>query len=324
MGQGDRTFNSRGQTIYDQVQTVLTVLFVGIMIIYAGVRGHKVVTQLPATYRTTEAPKTFTGEYLSRVFTNKLPEATYEFPAMTFCPPDKHTTVQFVSCFRNSTGVIQPCSAHYERTVTFEGDDLKCTTVNDLPGDVLFATSADDVLEVALAVTGTAPGSPQGTLVATHRQIGPPNTNAGRSQKEEGFNQWGYDNFFGASAYTSTEIVGKKLYQVQEDGTFDVNFEVKASSLRMKMDVATLEADPTFKPPVRVEFRYPKLEATYEKPFLVLDMNNWLGEVGGVSALLYFLQKVVMLVVSFVLKRSDSFAYTDLGKEFRSEGFAHY
>lgn len=44
---------------------------------------------------------------------------------------------------------------------------------------------------------------------------------------------------------------------------------------------------------------------TYEKSFLPLDMNNWLGEVGGVAALLYFLHIVATrIAMSFLVKNS--------------------
>ncbi|KAI8593532.1 hypothetical protein BDZ88DRAFT_486230 [Geranomyces variabilis] len=312
-GTGDRALNSRGQSYQDKLQLAVGTLFFGIMIIYAGVRGHKVVTQLPATYRTTQAPRTISHALLDRFFpASQIPTPTYEFPALTFCPTDAQTTLAVVSCFRESTATKDVCapSGQYRRNMTIEGADVACVTINDSPGAVLAATSTDDILEVTVSVLGTADGSPEGATVVTHPQLG----GADRSLDS----QWGFDNVFGASAYTATEIVGKKLYTIDANGAWKETFEIKASSMRLKIDTTQL------KPFVRVEFRYPKLEATYEKSFLVLDMNNWLGEVGGVAALLFFLLRAFSAVTAFLLKRSDSFAYTDLGKEYRTEGFAHY
>ncbi|KAJ3154489.1 hypothetical protein HDU86_004618 [Geranomyces michiganensis] len=283
------------------------------MIIYAGVRGHKVVTQLPATYRTTQAPRTISNALLDHMFPkSEIPAPTYEFPALTFCPTDTQTTLTVLSCFRESTVTKDTCASagQYRRNMTIEGADVACLTINDPLSAPLAATSTDDVLEVTVSVVGTADGSPEGAVVITHPQVGGP--------KQPLESHWGFDNVFGASAYTATEIVGKKLYTIDAHGAWKETFEIKASSVRLKIDTAQL------KPFVRIEFRYPKLEATYEKSFLVLDMNNWLGEVGGVAALLFFLLRAFSAVVAFLLKRSDNFAYTDLGKEYRAEGFAHY
>ncbi|TPX54502.1 hypothetical protein PhCBS80983_g05903 [Powellomyces hirtus] len=315
---GERSLNSRGQGIQDKLQLAVGALFVGIMIIYAGVRGHKVVTQLPATYRTTQAPRTISNAYLEKMFPKtRIPSPTYEFPAMTFCPPQPGSRISFVSCYRAATATKDSCAPAgiFYRNLTFEGSDLQCLTVNDLPGKALVATNQDDILEVRVNIDGVTEGDPEGAVVATHRQLGP---------NEPVMSEWGFDNFFGASAYTSTEIVGKKLYTIDSNGRWQETYETKASSIRYKMDPAKYDASKEFKPFVTVEFRYPKLEATYEKSFLVLDMNNWLGEVGGVACLLFFLQRAFTVVVGFLLKRSDSFAYTNLGKEYRNEGFAHY
>ncbi|KAJ3022281.1 hypothetical protein HKX48_006593 [Thoreauomyces humboldtii] len=320
MGTGDRALNSRGQGYLDKLQIAVSSLFILIMVIYAGVRGHKVATQLPATFRTTESPKTLAADYtlLDHIFpSSNVPEATYEFPALTFCPPDQFTTVTQLGCYRASTATKTNCPAFYHRNLTFEGESLSCLTVNDQPTDVLLATSSDDVMEVTVSVVGTGAGAPQGTVVAAHPQRDPKETSA------EAAEDWGFDNFFAAGVYTSTEIVGKKLYTVDDMGDWDESFEIKASSMRLKLDVDALEAAPGNVPFVRVEFRFPKLEATYEKSFLPLDMNNWLGEVGGVAALLFFLQRAFLAVTAFVLKRSDAFAYTDLGGN-KNEGFAHY
>ncbi|KND00968.1 uncharacterized protein SPPG_04067 [Spizellomyces punctatus DAOM BR117] len=322
MGEG-RAFNSRGQGIYTSIQQGVAVLFFVVMIFYAGFRGHRVVTQLPATYRTTQAPKSMPYEFMNNMFPSKIPSPTYEFPALTFCPPENRpgVEVKFISCYSsNNVDDVKkpPCEASYNRALQFEGQTLNCITVNDPadPNKVVVASSTDHVLEISMRIVGTAEGSPEGLLVTAHPQIG-------RDKKLEGV---GYDNFFAASAYTSTEIVGRKLYTIDMKKNVQVDYEIKASSIRLKMDPALYAnaSDSTGGlSPVKIEFRYPKLEVTYEKSFLVLDMNNWLGEVGGVACLLFFLHRAFMAAVEFFLKRSDSFAYTDLGK-IREEGFAHY
>lgn len=67
-----------------------------------------------------------------------------------------------------------------------------------------------------------------------------------------------------------------------------------------------------------------QLSSQYEDDSHYLQyQNNWLGEVGGVACLLFFLLRLVMAVVDYVLKLSDNFAVTDMGK-YRNEGFNNY
>lgn len=68
-----------------------------------------------------------------------------------------------------------------------------------------------------------------------------------------------------------------------------------------------------------LEFRYPKLEVTYEKSFLMLDMDNWLGEVGGLAFLLLMLQRGLIFTAKAFMNRSDKFSYMNLGKEYDQE-----
>ena len=71
-----------------------------------------------------------------------------------------------------------------------------------------------------------------------------------------------------------------------------------------------------------LQFRYPKLEVTYEKAFLTLDSHIWLGEVGGLSFLLFMLLRSSVFVTKAFLSRSDKYSYMNLGKEYDQETFA--
>lgn len=207
-------------------------------------------------------------EFLNNMFPSKIPPATHEYPALTFCPPDPKTTIAVASCYRLATATKESCAKEgiYQRKVSFESEELQCWTVNDIPGQLLKAETADDVLQVILTVKGTADGSPEGVLVAAHPQRG----------QSTAFNEWGFENFFAASAYTATEIAGRKLYSIDLKNNVKEEYEIKASSMRMRMDPLSFPGESgTQQPgpaPVAIEFRYPKLEVTYEKAFLVLDM----------------------------------------------------
>lgn len=53
------------------------------------------------------------------------------------------------------------------------------------------------------------------------------------------------------------------------------------------------------------EFKYKNFKITYERSFLPLDMNNWLGEIGGVGSILYFIHlAAIKIAMSFLLKNA--------------------
>ncbi|KAJ3289276.1 hypothetical protein HK104_007568 [Borealophlyctis nickersoniae] len=236
------------------------------------------------------------------MFPSKVPKPTYEFPALTICPTHPSATVHIAGCYILTTASKTTCDpvGVFYRTYTYEGTMLNCTSVNEFPGKPGVAGSSDDVLQVSATLSGTSNGSPDGVLVATHPQL---------EGKEEP--RIDYENFFAASTLTMTEVVGKKIYTIDRLGNVITDYEIKASTIRLKMNATAFEESNA---PFVIEFRYPRLEITYQKSFLVLDMNNWLGEVGGVAALLFFLLRAFMWIVRTLLQKSDSFAYTDLGK----------
>ncbi|KAJ3038023.1 hypothetical protein HDV00_001067 [Rhizophlyctis rosea] len=308
-----RVLNSVGEQVYNGLQRSIGSLFFIIMLFYAGFRGHKVVTQLPATYRTTQQPKNLPTDFLRQMFPSKVPEATYEFPSLTICPEYAGATVQIASCHVDKTVVRADCDAKgtYARSYTFEGQTLNCSAVNDWPGTAMLAGSNQDVLRITGNLYGTEWGSPEGILVAAHPQMVD-----GQQPTVD------YENFFAVSAMSLTEVAARKVFHIDRTGEIRLDFEVKASSIRLKLNETTYTSINQPRPFI-IEFRYPKLEVTYEKSFLVLDMNNWLGEVGGVACLLFFLLRLFMAVVDYVLKMSDNFAVTDMGK-YRNEGFNNY
>ncbi|KAJ3052982.1 hypothetical protein HK097_005291 [Rhizophlyctis rosea] len=307
-----RVFNSVGENLYTGIQRTIGTLFFIIMLFYAGFRGHRVVTQLPATFRTTQAPKSLPTDFLRQMFPSKIPSATYEFPSLTICPGNSGPKVEIVGCHLDGTARTDPCDpkGQYPRFYTFEGESLNCTAVNEWPGEIKSAGSNQEVLRVAGNLIGTREGNPQGVLVAAH----PASVDNAQPVVD-------YENFFAVSALHLTEVSARKVYSIDMKNNVRLDYEVKASPIRMKFNESGYW-DETAKLPFTIEFRYPKLEVTYQKEFLVLDMNNWLGEVGGVACLLYLLQKLAMAVVGYALKLSDNFAVTE-GK-YRNEGFNNY
>ncbi|KAJ3238562.1 hypothetical protein HDU78_003448 [Chytriomyces hyalinus] len=311
----NRIFNARGQRIYDAISGLLGTFFVFIMIIYAGVRGHRVVTQLPATFRTTEQPKLIPLEYFDDLFPSRVPPASFEYPAITICAHDKWATIGVTECTLSTTASLLPvpCDATgiNVRMEQVEGVLLSCVTVNDAPGKILLAASANDSLSIGVTVNGTMAGSHDGALVYLHDQSNDTfSPHYGRT----------YDNFFAVATYTAVEVMTRKLIEIDLRGDTELGYETKVSTLGLNIPLNASAPSP-----IALNIRYPSLEVVYEKTFLPLDMYNWLGEVGGVASLFMFIHRSIIFFVPLVLLRFDR--YTDVKAKKGNanyEGFSNY
>ncbi|KAJ3381841.1 hypothetical protein HDU84_004784 [Entophlyctis sp. JEL0112] len=281
-----RIFNSRGQRIYDAISGILGTFLVLIALIYAGVRGHKVATSLPVTFRTTQQPKKLPIDYIDDLFPISTPSATFEFPAVTVCADDPAATIVVGSCFRTTTATATSCDAAGIITgnLAVEGNSLSCATLNQLPGSLLEATTADDTLTVNVGVSGTRAGYHDGVVVYLHDQS--------LSSYDNMFNIT-FDNYFTAATYTVGEIALRKVLSIDLFGDYTIYYESKVSYLGINTSQNT-----SIPSPVVLELKYPRLEVVYEKEYMVLDMVS-VQLVGG-----------VVYIVPLVLLRFDR--YTDV------------
>ncbi|KAI8809858.1 hypothetical protein BJ742DRAFT_852352 [Cladochytrium replicatum] len=343
--------------------SVLGFLFFIIMIFYAGFRGQRIVTQLPATFRTSTPPNSLPLDFLNQLFPSRVPAASYEFPAVTFCPTDTaEDALTLVSCKVLNTSQTAPgasCPGVFSaRTYAVNGVVRKgCVTVNnpqpvtrvnadgepetDLPGQSS-ANSVNDYLEVQLQ---TASSSSAGIVAVAHPTF--LNVDGVLLSLPVSF-----DNAFSAPVNARVMISARKVYSISRAGVVSVLYETFPFSTRslvnltniinnatlsggidqnttnnsvivqqISQNVRQLLLSQTAGRNVVVQIKYPKLEVTYEKSFLTLDMNNWLGEVGGVAALLYFLHSAFCFIVRYGLTQSSTHSETAFQKFSRNEGF---
>ncbi|KAI8620589.1 hypothetical protein BC830DRAFT_1098556 [Chytriomyces sp. MP71] len=308
----NRVFNQRGQRIYDAISGLLGTFFALVMIIYAGVRGHHVVTQLPATYRTTQAPNLIPIDYFDDFFPSAVPNASFEYPAVTICADDPFATLNLTSCSQVGIATAIPCDNKgiIAGNLLMEGNLLSCVTVNQYPGSLLIAGTPNDVFSLGVTVAGTQAGGHDGINVWLHDQS--------NATYKTMFNMT-FDNFFAAAPYTVVEIMTKKVIEINLWGEYEIDFETKVSTL--SLNVPRNASNPS---PITLEVRYPALEVTYEKAFLPLDMFNWLGEVGGVASLLAFVHRAVVFIVPLVLLRFDRYTDVKAKKPNNYESFSNY
>ncbi|KAJ3297422.1 hypothetical protein HDU79_003769 [Rhizoclosmatium sp. JEL0117] len=296
----NRIFNSRGQRIYDAISGLLGTFFFLLMLIYAGFRGHKVVTQLPATYRTTQTPNLIPIDYFDDLFPSAVPSASFEFPVVTMCADDPAASVAVANCVKKTTATDIKCdkAGMFAGNLQVEGDSLSCVSVNQAPGNLLIANDQDEYMYLQVNVTGTRANKNDGILTFLSDQN---NATFGNQ-----FNIT-FDNYFTAATYTTAEVAIRKVITIDLDGNYQINFESKVSYLGLNTRRTWNSSAAS---PVNLEIRYPALQVVYEKAFLPLDMFNWLGEVGGVASLLFFIHSTVIYIVPLVLLRFDR--YTDV------------
>ncbi|TPX45858.1 hypothetical protein SeMB42_g03872 [Synchytrium endobioticum] len=302
-----RVLNGRGQNVHTALSGFVGTLFVIVMILYAGFRGSRAATQLPATFTTTTPPRSLPYEFMTRIFPDNVPSQTFEFPSLTVCPETPGTIITINQCYVKTTNGSIPCDAagiYVQNTTNFDGVMKTCGVVNDAPGLVMSAGSEADVLYVAVQIANVSSGSPSGVLVNAH---------------PAGLAGVHFDSYFAASAFTYTEVALMKIYRVDINQTVTVDYAAKPNYMHMNVPITTGNGSMPFE----LEFRYPKLEYTYERTFFPLDANNWLGEVGGVAALLLFLHRAVMQILVIAMCRTDRYSFTRVvGKN--EEGFERF
>ncbi|KAI8899830.1 hypothetical protein BC833DRAFT_656737 [Globomyces pollinis-pini] len=300
-----RTLTSRAKHIAEGVQYAIGTLFFLIMVIYAGVRGYKLKTQLPATYQTTSTPSQLEFEELNQIFGHNIPPSTFEFPAMTICV-QKPISISVDSCVNvmfplGSAAKCDPIGI-YSRSFMVGTKNCNCVTVNDSPGRQMIAKSGNDVFKIFVSTTDNHTDTV--LYVMAHHHLGPdidpaPSVNS----------------FFSVGFGSVTEIVGKKIYDVDAIGGSQYSYDIRTSNYQLSDGKANQFG---------LAFRYPMLQITYQKDFLPLDYNSWLGEVGGVACLLFFLQRLVVSLLVALFKRFDGTSHGGQGHtNEETQGFAH-
>jgi hypothetical protein len=174
------------------------------------------------------------------------------------CANDPAAVLSLVSCNKVATATTKTCDSAgtVARNISFQGNTLSCITVNDAPGSVLTADDANDLLDVNLTIQGTRTLKPNGVLVQLHDQDGVP-----RDLSLE------YENFFSASAHSLTQVVARKVFEIDLEDDYIVTFESKASQMLLNVPSSNTQVAP-----VSIQIKYPKLEVLYQKEFLPLDM----------------------------------------------------
>ncbi|KAJ3221215.1 hypothetical protein HK099_003692 [Clydaea vesicula] len=276
------------------------------------------------TLVTFTAPKNLPISYLEEMFPGDRVPATltsFEFPVVTICALEKNASITTTSCVYSLTALKKSCNAQgiIQRSMNagIYGSSLPCISFNEYPS-FINVTTKDTTMEVSISVERISEGNPDGVLVIVHPQ---------NPILENELNpEVNFENSFVASSGTIVEVelqyeimrimssvlnfFFRKVWHLPLQRPAEIEYFAKGSSINVQSGTSsstTASSNSTVSPPtpLKLQFRYPTLEILYEKEFLPLTKNSWLGEVGGFAALLMFLHQAIMLFATFIMSRSD-------------------
>jgi len=250
--------------------TGVILLLVGL--IYAGVRGHYAFVHKPA------------------VQTYFQDQASVPFPAVTFCPLFEGVPpLQLLECVRE-TGPVEDTdcrSTAYYRNFIIETEQHYCLTINDPQngGSPIAATSVDDEMGTIISINSSLvpAGEPIGAIVMLHDQGTNPYIEP--------------QNAFIIDVGKLTDIWVRKDQYTALNGTVTVFWTAYTS-------VASIQPASAGAPnTMDMDFVFPKLGTYMNQEYYIYTQDNWIGEVGGLCALLLFLHAAFNFLVMLILSR---------------------
>jgi len=253
--------------------TVGCILFLTCLI-YAGERGYYAYHHLPAEQ------------------TNFQSSNQVNYPAITICPLEPFTPIISFECVHETRGIVDfNCSSFvHTDAVQFEGRNMSCFTFNDpssSSSNIVYANSTNEELAISVIINATNAVEVIGGLVILHEQGVAPALSTGNS--------------FLADVGELKEVYLSKYIEELIDDSTVIYWTGTASSASLK------EAGSISSIVISIDFIFDTLGVYNVEEYYTYEVDNWIGEVGGLAALLLFLHGafvlIVMEIISFVYKR---------------------
>jgi len=175
-------------------------------------------------------------------------------------------------------------------TVQFEGRNMSCFTFNDpssSSSNIVYANSTNEELAISVIINATNAVEVIGGLVILHEQGVAPALSTGNS--------------FLADVGELKEVYLSKYIEELIDDSTVIYWTGTASSASLK------EAGSISSIVISIDFIFDTLGVYNVEEYYTYEVDNWIGEVGGLAALLLFLHGafvlIVMEIISFVYKR---------------------
>jgi len=259
------------QRIETAIKWILGVLLFIVVIIYAGIRGTLAYNHQPA------------------LLVNFQQRASVNFPAVTICPMEP-TTLSLVECVKEtgSNDVADCSSTQYFRMFSLEGMQYGCLTFND-PQDgskPLASNSYADELEIQVRVNiSLVPvGEGSGVLVILHDQMTEPEL-----EEESSF-------IANVGEMTETFLRLDEIHYI--NGTVENDFKSFPSGSELREDIQG-----SLNNLAAVALYYTQQGAFVNQEYYVYTPDNWIGEVGGLTCLLWFLHWFVTSVIILAVRK---------------------
>jgi len=252
------------------------ILFVTV-IIYAGIRGQYAYNHNPALQ------------------INFQSRSTVKFPAVTVCPIEP-SVLSVVECVKETgpNDVFDCSSTVYVRSFSLEGSMISCLTFND-PQDgsqVVMSNSLSDELEIQVSINNTQGpvGEPTGILVIMHDQGVLPEL-----EEESSF-------VATLGELTETWLSLNEIHYLS--GVIENDFKGAASAALIKENSLNVYSNL-----IAVALSYTQQGVYVNQEYYVYTPDNWIGEVGGLTCLLYFLHWVVTGTLLFAIGKIRGRSY---------------
>jgi len=267
-----RNYDLTGQRIKRGITWSVGLILFLVTLIYAGIRGNYAYNHDPV------------------IQTTSVERDTIAFPAVTVCPVWP-AQIKALECQKEVIfAVVSTClNTAYFRNFTIEGYTHSCLTFNDPIDSTQILTSSGSDHEFAIQVfvnpADIIPGEPVGALVMVHSQGVEPEVEADQSfmaNVGEVTEAW-------LELYETTLIDGSR-------GPDDHKTVTSASNRKENITGETASI-------VDIDFIYVEQIVYQNKQYYTYVPDNWIGEVGGLACLLWFLHWAFCSIVLFIVSK---------------------
>jgi len=251
------------------------------VLIYAGIRGNATYNMQPS-YQVSFQPR-----------------SVVKFPAVTVCGMEPWVwDFGVIQCAKITLGQFTgDCTQNtYTQFFQIEGNQYKCITFNDplnSGGSVMLAANVADSLNLILFMnsSGVQVGEGIGVAVMLHDQSSAPN-----------FEQ--ESTFISTIGQISEVIID--LNEIHTlDGSIYNNWTSSSYNAFLRED-----SNLDYQNLVSMTIFYANQGVYINQQYLVYTTNNWLGEVGGIACLLWFLHWLVTGILLLLVARVKGHKYS--------------
>jgi len=216
---------------------------------------------------------------------SSIPVTAMTLPVLTVCPMFVQSVLSPLECvFEDGPTVVADCLSQVVTVqVTIENIQLNCLQYNNIAAPFVATSSASELGSKTYVDSSLVPvGEPIGLYAMVHTQSVAP--------------VFGWNNVFIGNPGDVHLVLLQNTTHIHADGsTQEVNFAISVSH------AGTALNDTTSTKTVDVDVIYPQMVAYYDTEVPIYVQHSWVGEIGGLAALLFFLHNAVMWLLAIAI-----------------------